>query len=265
MMHLVDIGLNLAHDSFDADRDEVIERAARAGVSRCIVTGTTIAASRDAIALAGSRPGVLFSTAGVHPHHAAELDARGVDALRGLLQDPLVVAAGECGLDFYRNFAPPAAQERAFTAQLELAAEARKPVFLHQRDAHERFLALLSPRRAALTGGVAHCFTGGPEELAAYLALDLYVGVTGWICDPQRGESLRRAAPLIPLDRLLIETDAPYLLPKDIAPKPRSRRNEPSFLPHVLERLAALRAEPLDALARATQENSERLFSLPQA
>ncbi|HSG64525.1 MAG TPA: TatD family hydrolase [Gammaproteobacteria bacterium] len=265
MVDLVDIGLNLAHDSFDADREEVLTRAAHAGVSRCIVTGTTVEMSRAAIALARSRPGVLFATAGVHPHHAAELDPDSLDALRELLGDPAVVASGECGLDFYRNFAPPAAQEHAFTAQLELAADAHKPVFLHQRDAHERFLALLAPRRASLAGGVAHCFTGGPEELAACLSLDLYVGVTGWICDPVRGAALRRAAPLIPLDRLLIETDAPYLLPKDIEPKPRGRRNEPSFLPHVLERLATLRAEPLDVLARATVANSERLFSLPRA
>lgn len=264
-MRLVDIGLNLTHDSFDADREAVLARAARAGVTRCIVTGTSIDASIAAIELARTRPGQLFATAGIHPHHAGELDAAAIEALRRLLREPEVVAAGECGLDFFRNFAPRARQEAAFLAQLDLAAESGKPVFLHQRDAHERFLALLEPRRAALRGGVAHCFTEGREALAQYIALDLHIGVTGWLCDPRRGDALRQAVGAIPLDRLLIETDAPYLLPKDLTEKPRSRRNEPCYLRHILQRLAELRPEPIDELALATQMNSERLFSLPPA
>ena len=135
-------------------------------------------------------------------------------------------------------------------------------MFLHQRDAHDRFAELLESRRPALIGGVAHCFTGGPEELAHYLDLDLYIGITGWLCDPQRGEALRESVKHIPLNRLLIETDAPYLLPKDLVDKPRSRRNEPCYLPHVLARIAALRDESIDDLACATRANSERLFSL---
>src|SRR5690606_23438561 len=140
-----DIGVNLTHDSFDRDRDAVLERARAAGVDRLIVTGTTVEASRDAAALADAHPGVPYATAGVHPHHAAELDAAALDSLRELLGHPRVVAAGECGLDFFRDFSPRDAQEHAFAAQLELAAEARQPVFLHQRDAHERFLAILEP------------------------------------------------------------------------------------------------------------------------
>jgi len=263
MNGLIDIGLNLTHDSFERDRDAVLEAARAAGVAACIVTGSSVDASRAALALAHAHPRELFATAGVHPHHADELDAAALATLEQLAGAAEVVAIGECGLDFFRNFAPHDAQVRAFTAQLELAAAIGKPVFLHQRDAHEQFLAVLRPRRGALCGGVAHCFTGGPAELADYLNLDLYIGVTGWLCDPERGESLRRAVPAIPLERLLIETDAPYLLPKDLAAKPRNRRNEPQFLPHVLAGIAALRPEPIEVLADATRANTQRLFNLP--
>ncbi len=262
MFDLIDIGANLTHDSFDDDRDAVLARAAAAGVSRIVVTGTSVTSSVQAAALCEVYPKRLFATAGVHPHHAAELDAHTAAALRSLLASPKFVAVGECGLDFFRDYSPRDAQRRAFAAQLELAMEVGKPVFLHVRDAHEELVAMLAPARPSLAGGVAHCFTGGPEELAAYLELDLYIGITGWVCDERRGADLRAAVPLIPLDRLLIETDAPYLLPRDIAPKPRSRRNEPQFLAHVLERVATLAQQPVDVVAEATTKNAERLFGL---
>lgn len=260
MNGLIDIGLNLTHDSFDADRDAVLSRAQLAGVERFIVTGTSVAASTAACELASAAPGRLFATAGVHPHHADELDDAGLQVLRELSARPQVVAIGECGLDFFRDFSPRPAQETAFEAQLDLATEVGLPVFLHQRDAHERFVGLLAPWRAKLMGGVAHCFTGSKTELAAYLDLDLFIGITGWLCDERRGQALREAVPSIPLDRLLIETDAPYLLPRDLPEKPRTRRNEPCYLPHILERIAELRPEPLERLAEATQANSEQLF-----
>jgi TatD DNase family protein len=263
MRELVDIGANLTHDSFDQDRHEVLARAAAAGVTRVIVTGTTVTASVQAAALCEAHPGVLYATAGVHPHHASDFDTHTADALRALLANPAFVAVGECGLDFFRDYSPRDAQRRAFAAQLDLAAAARKPVFLHQRDAHEEFLALLASRRSALVGGVAHCFTGGPEELRAYLDLGLYVGVTGWVCDERRGGELRAAVPQIPLDRVLVETDAPYLLPRDLTPKPHGRRNEPALLAHVVRRIAQLMNLSLDVVAEATTVNAERLFGLP--
>ncbi|HUQ52251.1 MAG TPA: TatD family hydrolase [Gammaproteobacteria bacterium] len=262
MHDLIDIGANLTHDSFDADREAVLARAAAAGVARIIVTGTSVTSSVQAGALCETRPQTLFATAGVHPHHAADFDAHTAAALRSLLAARAFVAVGECGLDFFRDYSPRLAQRQAFEAQLELAATVRKPVFLHQRDAHDEFVALLKPVRGRLVGGVAHCFTDGPRELEDYLDLDLYVGVTGWVCDERRGAQLRAAVPLIPLDRLLIETDAPYLLPRDLAPKPQSRRNEPHFLVHVLERIAALRNQSAEALAAATTANAERLFGI---
>src|SRR5688572_6320168 len=202
MFDLIDIGANLTHSSFDADRDAVLARAAAAGVARILVTGTSVTSSVQAAALCDAHPETLFATAGVHPHHAAEFDEHSGAALRSLLTARKFVAVGECGLDFFRDYSPRDAQRRAFAAQLELAAEARKPVFLHQRDAHDDFVAMLAPMRANLAGGVAHCFTGGPKELEAYLKLDLHVGVTGWVCDERRGAELRAAVPLIPLDRL---------------------------------------------------------------
>jgi TatD DNase family protein len=262
MFDLIDIGANLTHDSFDDDRDAVLSRAAGAGVPRIIVTGTSVTSSIQAAALCDLHPGRLYATAGVHPHHAAELDRHTLAALRSLLGTSAFVAVGECGLDFFRDYSPRDAQRRAFAAQLELAAEVKKPVFLHERDAHEELVAMLVAARASLAGGVAHCFTGGPKELAAYLELDLYIGVTGWVCDERRGAALRSAVPLIPLDRLLVETDAPYLMPRDLAPRPKSRRNEPQFLPHVLERVATLVQQPPELVARATTANAERLFGL---
>ncbi|HEX7081219.1 MAG TPA: TatD family hydrolase [Gammaproteobacteria bacterium] len=263
MPELTDIGVNLTHDSFDSDRDAVIERAAAAGVTRMIVTGTSVTASARAAELAMSHP-ALYCTIGVHPHHADELDPHALEALRALLGHPRAVAIGECGLDFFRNFSPRDAQERAFAAQLDLAADCGLPVFLHQRDAHDTFTSILSAYRDRLAGGVAHCFTGGPAELDAYLDLGLYIGVTGWVCDERRGEALRAALPRIPLDRLLLETDAPYLLPRDLEPKPRNRRNEPAFLPHILAHVAAGMNRSAEAIARAAAENTERLFRLSE-
>jgi len=263
MLNIVDIGANLTHDSFDRDRTAVLERAAAAGVRRAIVTGASVTGSVQAVALADAHPGVLYATAGVHPHHAAEFDEHTAAALRTLLQNDKVVAVGECGLDYFRDLSPRDAQRRAFRAQLELAAGAGKPVFLHQRDAHADFLDVLAATLPKIArGGVAHCFTDGRSELEAYLELGLYIGVTGWVCDERRGAALREAVPRIPLERLLIETDAPYLLPRDLSPRPAARRNEPAFLPHVLERVAALMEKPVDVVARATVENAERLFRL---
>ena len=264
MPDLIDIGVNLTHDSFDADRDDVIRRAAESGVRRLIVTGTSVTASAKAVELCTGHPGVLFATAGIHPHNAGELDEHSIEALRALLASPHTVAVGECGLDYYRDFAPRDRQRAAFTEQLSLAADVGLPVFLHQRDAHSDFVAMLRETRARLVGGVAHCFTGGASELRDCLDLGLYIGVTGWVCDERRGRDLRAALPDLPLDRLLLETDAPYLVPRDLHPSPKGRRNEPQFLRHVLERVATLLNRSAESVAAAATRNTESLFRLPQ-
>jgi TatD DNase family protein len=259
---LVDIGANLAHESFDADREAVLGRARAAGVAAMIVTGSSLDDSVKAIALARLHPQMLRATAGVHPHHATGLADGDAGRLEALLADPLVVAAGECGLDYFRNFSPPVEQRRAFELQLRVAGAAGKPLFLHQRDAHADFLAMLRAHPHAAGRGVLHCFTGGVAELEDCLALGLSVGITGWICDERRGQELRAAVPHVPLERLMIETDAPYLLPRSLRPKPAHRRNEPSFLPAVLSETARCRSETPEALAAATTGTACRFFGL---
>jgi TatD DNase family protein len=257
-MQLVDVGANLTHASFRDDLDTVLASARQHGVATIVVTGTSVEESRRAAELAEAHG--LFATAGVHPHHARECDAATIPALRELARRSRVVAVGECGLDFNRNYSPHPDQEKWFVAQLELAAELGKPLFLHSRDAHPRFAEILRHHRVGKA--VAHCFTGGAEELRAYLALGLYIGITGWICDERRGRHLVDLVKEIPQDRLLLETDAPYLTPRDLHPQPKARRNEPAFLPHIARTVARARGEPVEDLAAATARNAREFFGL---
>jgi len=222
---LIDIGANLTHDSFDDDRDEVIQRASDAGVRRMILTGSSEQGSRDAVALAETRPGRFYATAGVHPHHASDYTDDVHSTLTELAAHDVVVAVGECGLDYFRNFSPQDEQRDAFRRQLGLAAETGLPVFLHQRDA-------------------------------------LYIGITGWVCDERRGENLKNIVGQIPLDRLLIETDAPYLLPRTLKSKPKTRRNEPMYLREVLRVIAEASENTESEIASATTANAERFFAI---
>lgn len=259
---IVDIGANLAHDSFDDDRDAVLERAVAAGVRRIVVTGSSDESNVQAARLAQQKPGLLYATAGVHPHHASDYVDTSDALIRELAADKRIVAVGECGLDYFRNFSPREAQLAAFRAQLEIAAETGLPVFLHQRDAHDDFVEVLEPMLPRLSRAVAHCFTGEHESLREYLAMGLHIGVTGWICDERRGTHLKEIAPVIPDDRLMIETDAPYLLPRTIRPKPKTRRNEPMHLVEVLRTVAEARGQTEEHVATVTTANAERFFGL---
>ena len=256
-MRLVDIGANLTHSAFAADRDEVLARAREAGVTTIIVTGTTVEESREAASL-----GMPF-TAGVHPHHAKDCDQRTIQELKVLSENPRCVAIGECGLDFNRNYSPHPDQEKCFLAQLELGLALNKPLFLHSRDAHPRFAQILKAHE--VKRAVAHCFTGERDELRAYLDLGLYIGITGWICDERRGKHLLELIREIPPDRLLLETDAPYLTPRDMRPQPRARRNEPAFLRHILRAVARALGRPEEKLAAETTRNAFELFSLHES
>ena len=260
---LIDIGANLAHDSFDDDRDEVLQRATDAGVTRIVVTGSSDDSNTRAAALADTSNGMLFSTAGVHPHHASDYTDASDALIRSLVTKDPVVAVGECGLDYFRNFSPRAAQLDAFRRQLQIAKETGLPVFLHQRDAHDDFIDVLEPFLPDLSRAVAHCFTGEHESLREYVDLGLYIGITGWICDERRGKHLHDIVSIVPDDRLLIETDAPYLMPRTIQPKPKTRRNEPAYLPEVLRVVAEARGQSKDHIAQITTENATRFFALP--
>jgi TatD DNase family protein len=267
MNRLIDIGANLGNKAFRGDLAEVLARSVEAGVETIVVTGTSVTASRGAweIAEATRAPGRsprLFATAGIHPHHASTYGPDALVAVRELCARPEVVAVGECGLDFDRNFSPRAEQLRCFEAQLELAAELALPVFLHERSAHADFSEILARHRSRLVRAVVHCFTGTGESLARYLDLDLHIGITGWICDERRGTHLRELVRSIPKDRLMIETDAPYILPRDLRPKPKSNRNEPALLPYVLRAVATARGESAAEVARSTTETARAFFGI---
>lgn len=263
-MQLIDIGANLTHASLAGDLDEVLRRAQAAGVVQAIITGTTLENTRQALALARSHAGRLFATAGVHPHHATELNEVCEAGLREALGHPEVVAVGETGLDYFRDLSPRPVQRAAFERQLQLAADTQKPVFLHEREAHEDFVDILRSFDGKLAGAVVHCFTGGHRELSAYLDRGWHIGVTGWICDERRGKALFEALQHVPADRLMIETDAPYLLPRTVSPKPRDpRRNEPMYLRDVATAVARARGTSLEETAATTTATARSFFRLP--
>ncbi|UYG02429.1 TatD family hydrolase [Halomonas sp. LR3S48] len=258
---LVDIGANLTHDSFARDLEAVLRRARAANVTTLIVTGTDLAHAEQAATLAQRFPG-LHATAGVHPHDASRWDAPLAAAMRELHNRPEVVAVGECGLDFNRNFSTPTEQERAFEAQLSLAAESGKPLFIHERDAGQRMREMLHAWRDDISDAVIHCFTADRDTLHGYLDLDLHIGLTGWICDERRGHHLRELVKDIPLERLMVETDCPYLLPRDLPAKLKGRRNEPSLLPWIVREIAHWRRVDEAELARATSHTAHAFFRL---
>jgi TatD DNase family protein len=260
-MQLVDIGANLSHAAFQADLPDVVERAKRAGVAQIIVTGTAVDESLAAARIA-DRFG-LHATAGVHPHHARDCGPSTIAALKDIARHPRVVAIGECGLDFNRNYSPHPDQEKWFVAQLELAMELDMPLFLHSRDAHPRFSEIVKHQKPHKA--VAHCFTGEKSELHAYLELGLYIGITGWICDERRGRHLVELVRDIPRDRLLLETDSPYLTPRDLRPQPKARRNEPAYLPHILAAVARALGRPAAEVAAETSRNALMLFGLHES
>jgi TatD DNase family protein len=267
-MNFVDIGANLTHESFRHDFADVLARAHAAGVIQLVVTGASLQGSRDALDVARAHPGVLFATAGVHPHHASDFDAETEAGLRTLHALPEVVAVGETGLDYHRNFSPREAQLFAFERQLELAAECGKPLFLHQRDAHADFIACMDnvldqSGRGRIGRAVVHCFTGEQSELFDYLDRDFYIGITGWICDERRGTHLRELVKSIPANRLMLETDAPYLLPRTVKPQPAHRRNEPMYLAHVCAEVACDRGEDVAVAAANATATAKVFFGLP--
>lgn len=266
-MGLIDIGANLAHESFAHDLPAVLARARAAEVAQIVVTGSSRASNQHALALAQQYPKQLWCTAGVHPHHAEEWAAEDIAVIRDCAQHPELRALGECGLDYFRNFASHAAQRAAFVAQLELAVELRKPVFLHQRDAHAEFLPILREFRPHLIAACVHCFTDTEAALQDYLAHNCYIGITGWVCDKRRGAGLKALVGQIPLNRLMVETDAPYLFPHN-APKTLSvdgRRNEPATLPYIVEMIAETTGQSVATLARHTSLNAREFFQLPES
>jgi TatD DNase family protein len=259
---IIDIGSNLTHSSFDRDREAVLAAAEAAGVSPLIITGASVKDSRKALGYAAQFPGRIYVTAGVHPHDAKTCGPSTMDSLRELAAQDAVVAIGECGLDYNRDFSPRPVQREWFEKQAALAVELGMPLFLHERDASEDFTAILKNCRGNIPGMVVHCFTGTEGELERYLDLGAFIGITGWICDERRGSGLQSLVKKIPPDRLLIETDAPFLIPRDLDEKVRSGRNEPRFLPHIAASIARRLNRDPEQLAREIQANTRRFFGI---
>jgi hydrolase, TatD family len=257
---ILDIGVNLMHRSFHEDRDQVVARAIENQVTPLIITGTSLRNSIDAARYAGRYTGKLYSTAGVHPHDAKNCKEETIVKLRELAALPQVVAIGECGLDYNRDFSPRDVQRRWFGEQIRLALELDMPLFLHEREASADFIGIL--KEHSVQNAVVHCFTGTLQELRAYLEMGYHIGITGWICDERRGKHLRDLVRIIPLDRLMIETDAPFLTPRDLKEKPKDGRNEPAILPHILQAVAECMGIPADEVAKATTQTARTFFCI---
>lgn len=262
-MNLIDIGANLTHESFAADLPDVLARARAHGVSEIVITGADREGNHRAQTLV-TTPGMpLYATAGNHPHYASEFDDDLHQQILNLATNGKIAAVGEAGLDYFRDLSPRADQTRCFEAQLQVAADTGLPIFMHQREAHEDFFAIMKAWRDKLSAAVVHCFTDTAAALDDYLSLDLHIGITGWICDERRGTHLREIVGRIPANRLMIETDSPYLLPRDIRPKPKSRRNEPMHLAHICETVAQCRGEAVEITAEQTAQTARHFFRLP--
>ena len=256
----IDIGVNLSNKQFKDHQRDVLNAAQNVGVNNVIITGTSLSESIKAVEMAEQFG--QYATAGIHPHDAKEFTPETLSYIKELALNPRVLAVGETGLDFNRNFSTPDDQINSFNKHIELASDIGKPLFLHERDAGETMIEMLTENRNRIPNAVIHCFTGSKDDLIRYLDLDLYIGITGWISDERRGLHLHELIKLIPSNRLMIETDAPYLLPRSLKPKPKNRRNEPQYLPHIGEYIANILNKSTEQFAKETFENTQRFFNI---
>ena len=266
MKNYIDIGINLTNRQFHNDIENIIQNAIEAEVAQMILTGTSVKGSEEALKIAQEYPNVLYSTAGIHPHDAKSMDNQSISKLRKLLMNKEVIAVGECGLDFDRDFSPRDQQEKCYSDQLALAIEVQKPLFLHERAAFTRFMGVTKDFLPQLPKAVVHCFTGSLAEAKTYLDNGFYLGFTGAISDSKRFTHLEEVVRYVPLDKIMIETDAPFMLPKNV---PRTsltqyheRRNEPAFLPYVAQTIASFKGISLETVALETTKNTKDFFSL---
>lgn len=281
---IVDIGANLTNKKFSRDLDQVIQRAREAGVTKIMVTGTSIHSTKEALRLTRLYPGTLYSTAGIHPHDAKSWDEDTCNEIKEAARSQECVAIGECGLDFNRNFSPPDTQIEVFEKQVLLACDLGKPLFLHERDAHKEMIEILLKYSERLPPCVIHCFTGTREQAQKYLKLGCYIGLTGYLWKDKSENGVRKILEdgIIPLDKLLVETDAPFMYPNTRASKlpqhikdcltERSvtflqryctfQRNEPCSLPVTVEMIAAYLNKTPEEVALATTFNALKVFGL---
>jgi TatD DNase family protein len=258
---MIDIGVNLTNKRFDNDYQEIISNAVTAGIKALIITGTNLEHTKKAIGLC-ERFSNMYCTAGIHPHDASSLNADSFAAITSLAAHEKVVAIGETGLDFNRNFSSKDQQISAFEKQIELAITTQKPLFLHERDAFKEQYSILKNNHKDLSGAVVHCFTGDTKALESYLELNFHIGITGWVCDERRGIELQSLVKTIPDDKLLIETDAPYLTPRTLSGKAKKSKNQPANLIHIAQFIAHLRQQSVNHITNTTTANARHLFCI---
>ena len=261
-MLLADSCFNINHESFKNDLGDILDAANNVGVEYFFCPASKEKEIEDLINLSESYQKNIFCSIGIHPHNASDLKPNTIENLKKYLGNQHVKAIGEIGLDYYRNFQSPEIQKKCFNAFLELASTNQYPVFLHHREAFDDFYPMIKNCIGEVPDSIVHCFTGTKSELKKFLDLGLYIGITGWICDPKRGADLREIIKYIPLDRLLIETDAPYLVPKNMVNKPRNNRNEPLFLEHIANDISELLNIDKALLAEETTNNFKKLFRI---
>ncbi len=252
---MFDIGANLTSSHFSKDLDVVLNDSLTAGVEKICITSSNLDDVKNAKKISEKYKNLYYSV-GFHPHNAKDFKIEFLKDMSFYLNDPKAICVGEMGLDFNRNFSSKEEQILCFESQLSLASSISKPLFLHQRDAHEEFLSVLDNHKFNQKL-IVHCFTGNLSELEDYLKRDFYIGITGWVCDLKRGKELRKCIDQIPEDKLLIETDSPYL-----SPRKKIRRNEPKFLIDVAEEIATLRNETTESIINSSYENSLNFFNL---
>ena len=256
-----DIGANLTHESFENDIEDVLNNANIAGIKKICITSTSIEDTKRSLEIVKKREDLLITTCGIHPHYADSFDQSSILKLKDFSKNESVKAIGETGLDFNRNFSKKNNQIECFISQLELAKELRLPLFLHQRDSHKEFLNCIE-KVTPDVNAVVHCFTEDKKEFYQYLDKGFWIGFTGWICDPIRGKHMQDLLSEMPLDRIMIETDSPYLLPKNL--KVKGRRNEPKFIVEVAKKISELQKKDLNVVTKILFSNSLKFFNLQQ-
>jgi len=260
MHEIADIACNFTSDRFDNDLDEVIERAIANKITKFGLICSRLSDLDKLLEIYNRYSKDMFFTIGVHPHHANEINEEYLKKLKEVINNNNPHAIGETGLDFFRNLSTYEEQIFAFEEQIKIAIDTNKPLFLHQRDSHDDFIKILRKYSSDINKSVVHCFTGTKEQLNDYLELDCYIGVTGWICDAKRNVELRKTIKNIPLERLMIETDCPYLIPKNLEEKPKNNRNEPTYLNHIANEVAALMKEDINDIREKTYKTSLSFF-----
>lgn len=255
-MAWVDAGVNITDKR--VHMDTLLDDCRHSNVSRVVAIGTTLSNSQQAADYASIHTQIL-ATAGIHPHYSKDAVESDYQQLKKLAARDEVVAIGECGLDFNRNFSPAEIQLQWFEKQLQLACELGKPVYLHERDAFPQQYALLERYSEHLVGGLVHCFTGTESEMEAYLGLGFHIGITGWLCDDKRGQALQNAVKSLPISHLILETDSPYLVPKSIRPRPKM--SMPSHIAVIAQRFCDITGHSIKDVEQQTSRNVAQLFN----